>query len=337
MPPIVSIIIPTYQNAGALQRCLDALLRQTVEDIEIVVVDDGSSDNTPDVIRVYSEKDSRVVGLRQENGGVSSARNKGLEKATGQWIAFVDSDDWTDEEYLSTLLPKDKDTDFVVSGYTEHKNGRAIVHQPNIQDSHLLTESAGTIEKLEQAAYLNAPWAKLFSKAIIDRHRLSFQPQYCYGEDKLFVYNYLRHCSRIEVVCGTCYHYDVQPGGLSRKIHPPQHIWEWNEDMLEAFDLAGKTFGWPHEVTSEMANRSFTYFTLYMADSIYHQPLTNTERYRFLKRVYRRRRAEGKFLKRYCNGKIQKFAATLYTMNSPLLSHIIYTLMCTREGKGMMR
>lgn len=337
MHPLVSIIIPTYQNASVLRRCLDTLLHQTVEDIEIVVVDDGSTDETADVLRAYSEKDPRIVSLRQENSGVSSARNKGLEKATGRWIAFVDSDDWTDKEYLAAMLPHDKDTDFVVSGHTEHKNGTATPHQPTARNSYPLRDSAEAIRALEQANYLNTPWAKLFSKVIIDRHHLAFNPEYCYGEDKLFVYNYLTFCTRIEITSGTFYHYDVLSGGLSRKTHPPMLIWKWNEDMLNAIENTGKTFGWPNEVTEEMTSRSFTFFTLYMADSIYHQPISGTERQILLKRVYGRRRNENKFRKETCKGKIQKLAATLYKINSPLLSHIVYTVMCRREGKGMMR
>lgn len=337
MRPTISVIIPAYQAAPYLQRCLDSLLAQTLHDIEIVVVDDGSTDGTPALMRAYVEKDSRIVSLRQENGGVSSARNKGLEQASGQWVAFVDVDDWAEPQYLSSLLPQDAGADFVVSGHTEHRSGRTDNHQPALCESIPLSQAASVVAALEANYHLNTPWAKLYRKDIIDRHGLRFDPAYSYGEDKLFVYRYLCHCSTVQVTAGTYYHYDNQAGGLSRKIHPPRIIWEWNEEMLDTMSQAGAAFGWPLQVTETMRSRSFTYFTLYMADSIYHQPLRGRERRSLLGEVYARRRNQRLFGLRHCTGKTQLLAALLYKTNSPALSHIVYTLLCGRGGKGMMR
>ncbi len=337
MRPTVSVIVPTYQASQSLQTCLDSLLAQTLTDIEIVVVDDGSTDDTPDVLKAYAQKDPRIVTIRQDNGGVSSARNTGLAKARGQWIAFVDSDDEADKEYLARLLPKEADTDFVVGGYTEHRNGIVSSRQPSASQVLWLRDAAATIVELERDYFLNTPWAKLFKKALVDRHGLTFNPSYCYGEDKLFVYLYLAHCIRMEVSGGTGYHYYNQPDSLSRKVYPPQIIWDWNEDMLNAMATVGKTFNWPQSVIDDMTGRSFTYFTLYMANSIYRQPIPGKERLRMLRAVYGRRRGKAPFDLSWCKGKIQRLAAILYKINSPYLSHIVYTMMCKGGGKGMMR
>ncbi len=337
MQPTISVIIPAYQAAPYLQRCLDSLLAQTLRDIEIVVVDDGSTDGTPALMRTYVEKDSRIVSLRQENGGVSSARNRGLEQACGQWVAFVDVDDWAEAQYLSSLLPQEAGTDFVVSGHTEHRSKLTVPHQPATCGPLPLTQAASVIAALEADYHLNTPWAKLYCKDIIDRHGLRFDPAYSYGEDKLFVYRYLCHCATVQVTTGTYYHYNNQADGLSRKIHPPRIIWKWNEEMLDTMSQAGTTFGWPPQVTEAMRSRSFTYFTLYMADSIYHQPLRGRERRSLLSEVYARRRSQRLFSLHHCTGKTQLLAALLYKTNSTALSHTVYTLLCGRGGKGMMR
>ena len=91
---MISIIVPVYNTAPYLPQCLDSLVNQTYRDIEIICVNDGSTDNSPDILKAYAERDSRILVIHQENLGLSGARNKGLESARGEWVMFVDSDDW---------------------------------------------------------------------------------------------------------------------------------------------------------------------------------------------------------------------------------------------------
>ena len=93
---MISIIVPVYNAAPYLPQCLDSLVNQTYRDIEIICVNDGSTDNSLDILKAYAERDSRILVIHQENQGLSDARNKGLKNARGEWVMFVDSDDWID-------------------------------------------------------------------------------------------------------------------------------------------------------------------------------------------------------------------------------------------------
>ena len=102
--PLVSIIVPVYKVENYIQKCLDSLKAQTYEQIEVLLVDDGSPDNCPAMCDAWAERDSRIKVVHKENGGLSDARNVGMAAATGEYIAFVDSDDWVDENYLMYLF-----------------------------------------------------------------------------------------------------------------------------------------------------------------------------------------------------------------------------------------
>lgn len=102
--PLVSIIVPIYNTEQYLKRCLDSILNQTHRNLEIILVDDGSTDKTPDIIKEYTKKDSRIITLHQKNQGQSTARNNGLKKATGKYISFIDSDDEVKNDFIEKLL-----------------------------------------------------------------------------------------------------------------------------------------------------------------------------------------------------------------------------------------
>lgn len=120
----VSIIIPIYNVEKYLDRCMQALINQTLQDIEIIMVDDGSPDNCPKLCDEYAQKDNRIKVIHKRNGGLSDARNAGLEIATGEYVAFIDSDDYTSIEAYETLYNKAKETnaDIVYAGFTMHNS-----------------------------------------------------------------------------------------------------------------------------------------------------------------------------------------------------------------------
>ena len=99
----VSAIVPVYNVEKYIYRCVDSILNQTFSDFELILVDDGSPDNCPQICDEYAKKDSRIKVIHKENGGLSSARNAGLDIASGEWISFIDSDDWIHKDYLLYL------------------------------------------------------------------------------------------------------------------------------------------------------------------------------------------------------------------------------------------
>ena len=104
MKPLVSIIVPIYKVEPYLRRCLDSIVNQTYTNLEIILVDDGSPDGCPQICDEYAAKDNRRVVIHKENGGLSDARNAGLDSCKGEYVSFVDSDDWVDEKYIEILL-----------------------------------------------------------------------------------------------------------------------------------------------------------------------------------------------------------------------------------------
>ena len=101
--PSVTLIVPVYNVEKYLNRCIDSILNQTLEDFELILVDDGSKDNSGNICDEYMRKDRRVKVIHKENGGLSDARNSGIEISTGEYLSFIDSDDWVEKEFLETL------------------------------------------------------------------------------------------------------------------------------------------------------------------------------------------------------------------------------------------
>ena len=140
----VSIIVPTYNVENYIEDCLDSLVNQTLQDIEIIVINDGSTDNTLENILKYSTKDKRIKVLYQKNAGPSAARNKGLEAATGEYVAFVDADDWISPNYMENLYREitQNNCDIAVSSVIrkgKHKN-KTKLNYKNVQVIQTLEE-----------------------------------------------------------------------------------------------------------------------------------------------------------------------------------------------------
>ena len=104
MEDLISVIVPIYNVESYLEQCIKSIINQTYKNIEIILIDDGSTDKSPKICDKYKQKDSRIIVVHKQNTGVSATRNIGLELSKGKWIAFVDSDDWIEKEYLEELL-----------------------------------------------------------------------------------------------------------------------------------------------------------------------------------------------------------------------------------------
>ena len=115
----ITVIVPVYNVENYLEKCLDSLINQTYKNIEIIVINDGSTDNQGEICQEYAQKDNRIVYIEKENGGLSDARNVGLDKMTGSYVTFIDSDDWIEQDYIETLYKKivEYQADIAVGNY----------------------------------------------------------------------------------------------------------------------------------------------------------------------------------------------------------------------------
>lgn len=213
MTPKISIIIPIYKVEDYLPRCIDSVLSQSFTDFELLLIDDGSPDNCGKICDEYAEKDSRVRVFHKPNGGVSSARNLGLDNATGEWIAFIDPDDYVDKEYLNELFLSMKvyDSDFVATIEYEVDDVDKITYLYK-KDFNLLF----TRYKFD---YGPGPVGKLFKSTIISQQNLRFKLNVHRGEDSIFVYSYLFGIEDVVLIISDKYFYDrLRPNSLSKSI-----------------------------------------------------------------------------------------------------------------------
>ena len=203
--PKISVIIPVYNAEATLRRCVDSVLAQTFTDFECLLINDGSKDKSGEICDEYAAGDSRIRVFHKENGGVSSARNVGLDNATGEWIAFVDSDDWVDVAFLDSLLK-------FGSGSLKICNFRGSGHKDYSEECFSVNTSLA-FNRLLNDNLVWTPWGKLFASDIINGHNLRFDSKLRLGEDTLFCWEYLACCPDVTVLASDLYNYSGVWGG----------------------------------------------------------------------------------------------------------------------------
>ena len=236
--PKISVIVPVYKTEKYLPECIESVLAQTFTDFELILVDDGSPDNSGAICDAYAARDPRIRVFHKENRGVSSARNLGLDHARGEWIAFVDSDDTVGEKYLEHLWSEGPAAGtLVVSGLTDlDEKGR---------ETRRLQFSAGTCPVREafrekQLYLYGYPFSKLYDARVVARERLRFDPEISMAEDMLFMADYLRFASAIvfRAAC-TDYCYWFRSGSLSKRYEPFENAFKLFLREREAFENLG--------------------------------------------------------------------------------------------------
>ena len=209
---MISIIIPVYNSEQYLRACIDSVLAQTFTDFELLLINDGSTDFSGKMCDEYALKDARVKVFHKENGGVSSARNLGIQEAEGEWLCFIDSDDTVNDKYLSDFILGRQlydHCDFVLQGFLKPINNITI------QEANLF--------KLKEfiqlyGIYPLPPYCKLFNTNILKQKKILFLEDLSFGEDTLFVLDYLAECKLILCVAGNNYTYNKVQHSLSTKI-----------------------------------------------------------------------------------------------------------------------
>lgn len=206
--PIVSVIVPVYKVEKYIKKCVNSIVNQTHKDLEIILVDDGSPDKSGAICDRLAKKDSRIRVIHKENGGVSSARNAGIEAAKGEYICFVDSDDWLPENAIELLINKlrEDNSDFCVG----EADCVAIRYNSKLEKLTNMCFNEENFHKVvELDKLLRSPWAKIFKTDIIIDNNIRFILGISYSEDAIFVWNYLACCNRISSISATTYYYSL--------------------------------------------------------------------------------------------------------------------------------
>lgn len=217
----ISVIIPIYNAESFLNECLVSIQEQTFSDYEAWLIDDGSTDNSGTICDNFAANNKLFHVIHKKNGGVSSARNAGLEKANGEWICFIDADDTVEKEYLSTLyqfanIQKDI---LIIQGFKTFLPDNTYIDKRFTNQLYNSSEVYKTFQDLNinRCGY---PFGKLYNAEIIRHHHLRFVESIHYAEDVMFMLTYLTHCSAIQTVEGMNYNYYIRKNiqSLSKRI-----------------------------------------------------------------------------------------------------------------------
>ncbi len=217
MNPTVSIIVPVYNSEDFLPRCVDSILAQDFRDFELLLMDDGSSDGSPEICDQYALQDSRVHVVHKENSGVSDTRNQAIRMAKGTYLQFVDSDDWLSPHATSLLFQAalGGQCDMVIADFYRVVDDR-LAQKGDIEESGVMTRERFAGHMMENPAdfYYGVLWNKLYRRDIIEAHQLQMDPATSWCEDFVFNLEYIRWAERFVAIHVPIYYYVKRKGSL---------------------------------------------------------------------------------------------------------------------------
>lgn len=192
--PYYSVIIPVYNVENNIKKCIESVLSQSFSDFELILVDDGSSDASGRICEKYAEKDERVIVIHQKNQGVSAARNRGLEEATGEYVVFIDGDDFVEKDILYHL--NQSDADLVLVGFSDYFNNAITKIILYDNEYWKINSDEGILRflKMQSSVFV---WGKRYKKSIIDENNIKFRCDMKFNEDNIFNNDYILKTSTV--------------------------------------------------------------------------------------------------------------------------------------------
>ncbi len=221
--PAISVIVPVYKTQEYLPQCIESILGQSFSDLELILIDDGSPDNSGEICDAYAEKDPRVRVFHIPNGGVSNARNTALNNARGRWVVFVDSDDWIEGDYLKNFhdaVGASSSISLAISGVRQvfkQGNSYQLVYKP----ATLPAQDAFFERKLYRNGFIAG---KFYDRNLIEQYQLRLDTALSLGEDFIFMCHFLPHAQEVTFVEPIGYVYRMfSAGSLSERYWPFEH------------------------------------------------------------------------------------------------------------------
>lgn len=232
MAPIVSIIMPVYNTEKYLERAIQSIIDQTIENWELILVDDGSTDHSVEICDQYAQKDPRISVIHIANSGAGEARNIGLTKACGENVFFCDSDDWMEKNYLQMLVSEmHPDIDMVYSNFSIENSEGKIEYISEFDIEEYTLSDCNSHRSFLVSYFKNCIghtlWSRLFKKSIIEENHICFVNTNI-AEDMTFLIMYLSYCSnKIQGIINSGYHYVLREGSLTKKIDRTDYLLEY--------------------------------------------------------------------------------------------------------------
>ena len=232
---LISIIVPMYNCETYIEKCIKSVLNQTINNYELILIDDGSFDTTYAKCISYVTEKNNIYYFHQPNSGVSVARNFGLSKANGDYIVFIDADDFIAPKYVECLLSTivSEQSDLVVCGYYLYENSKKIESKYTFpENEYICKKSRNEIYKAFVNSYdgIFSVWNKIFKKTLIIENNLEFDANKSHAEDFEFVIKYIGLCENVIFIKECLYYYRVNINSLTRSYNPNQLV--YHEDWL---------------------------------------------------------------------------------------------------------
>ena len=208
----ISVIVPVYNAQPHLARCIESIQNQTYSDFEMILVNDGSKDDSLTICQEYADKDERIRVIDKENEGASAARNSGLVAASGEYIMFIDSDDWIEPDMFQTLLQslKRENADVAICNFyieqsdSDHMDLLPMPFDKRVYVTENVLDGAAQLDNVGKFPYV---WNRIYRRDIIELRRIRFDPMFVTGEDLDFNLKYFRHAKKCVILDMPLYHY----------------------------------------------------------------------------------------------------------------------------------
>lgn len=311
-PPNLSIIIPVFNAEKYLSNCLKSILNQTYNNFEIIIINDGSTDKSLEICKEFSDQDSRIKLINNQNNGPSIARNIGLRNAKGKYVSFIDSDDYVKKTYFEKLLKNIPDKKIlIVSSYIKKYNKIETI-QPivnKIFEGDLLVNDA----IINGLLTFSEPHCKIFSNDIIQKYSITFPDQVKIGEDGIFIAKYLIHVDYIEFKSLNEYIYQHTPTSIQRKLYSPEEehlfFFTWKselENLFRKLNFKKEEYLW--EMVSVPYNR-------------YLKSIINSTTLSFYQKIKKLNRENIEYTSKYGMGREYKTSGSIFKL---LINHRLF-------------
>lgn len=287
---MISVIVPVYNCEEKLNRCVESVLNQSYKELEVILVNDGSTDGSLKICNQYGQTDFRIKVVDKENAGVSAARNTGIEYAQGEYIQFVDSDDFIEKDMCKTLVKamEESAADMVLSGFCHRYLNEDIIKVPGQEIGGMLNSKdfAECFLELYHQGFLNMPWNKLYKRDLVNE---KFPENLSLGEDLLFNLKYLEKAEKIAVVKEPLYYYIQERGNTNLSAKK-------RENKLEIAEyISRETEKFYHEKLHQQGREEIIYSRMVsevlcdIAESVYEEGITKSKFANMVERYYSNR------------------------------------------------
>lgn len=241
--PLISVIVPVFNVARFLEECISSIINQTIYDLQIILIDDGSTDGSGSICDRFAERDKRILVIHQTNAGVSNARNAGIRVAKGKYISFIDADDMLPKDAYKILLDKPLDYPALTMGRMQRISEDGALLEQSLEFYTGEIESSIFLKDLleeREFTYLGFLWDKLFLHDVIEKNGLLFNQEIKLNEDRLFILQYMFYVKKVFLINNVVYYYRQRSNGIITMTRKNSTVTDSEMTVVQSFKAMQK-------------------------------------------------------------------------------------------------